>query len=117
MVRVSPEIGVLIGFWIFYFHKMEIFKRLFGSLLQNYATDLTLMAERGELQAVIGREKEMEQLIDALLKRRKSNPCLVGDAGVGKTAIVEGLAIKIAQGSVPDKLKGKRVLINLKFGS
>ncbi|XP_057805972.1 chaperone protein ClpC4, chloroplastic-like [Salvia miltiorrhiza] len=79
------------------------------SWLQAYATNMTLMAEMGELEAVIGREKETEQLIQALLKRRKSNACLVGAAGVGKTAIVEGLALKIAQGSVPDNLKGKRI--------
>ncbi|XP_057797255.1 chaperone protein ClpC2, chloroplastic-like [Salvia miltiorrhiza] len=79
--------------------------------LQKYATNMTLMAESlrwyGKVDAVIGREQEMEQLIQALLKRRKSNACLVGAAGVGKTAIVEGLALKIAQGSVPDKLIGK----------
>lgn len=58
---------------------------------------------------MIGREEEIEQLIEALLNRRKSNACLVGDAGVGKTAIVEGLAIKIVEGSVPPALTGKKV--------
>ncbi|KAL6522657.1 hypothetical protein OROHE_016504 [Orobanche hederae] len=85
-------------------------KRLFfKGALQKFATDLTILAEMGRLDMVTGREKEMEELVEALMKRRKSNACLVGEAGVGKTAIVEGLAIKIAQGSVPPELIGKKI--------
>ncbi|KAL6563337.1 hypothetical protein OROHE_005924 [Orobanche hederae] len=84
-------------------------KLCFNGALYKFGTDLTMLAGMGKLDMVIGREKEMEQLIEALLKRQKSNACLVGEAGVGKTAIVEGLAIKIAQGSVPPQLIGKKI--------
>ncbi|KAL6537375.1 hypothetical protein OROMI_025909 [Orobanche minor] len=84
-------------------------KLCFNGALYKFGTDLTMLAEMGKLDMVIGREKEMEQLIEALLKRQKSNACLVGEAGVGKTAIVEGLANKIAQGSVPPQLIGKKI--------
>ncbi|KAL6522660.1 hypothetical protein OROHE_016507 [Orobanche hederae] len=98
-----------------YYRMMEFFlsrrlKRLFfKGALQKFATDLTMLAEMGRLDMVIGREKEMAELIEALTKRCKSNACLVGEAGVGKTAIVEGLAIKIAQGAVPPELKRKKI--------
>ncbi len=78
--------------------------------LDQYSRDLTLLAENGELDPVIGREKEMERIIEILMRRKKNNPAIVGDPGVGKTAIVEGLAQKIADGDVPELLANKRLV-------
>lgn len=75
----------------------------------KYGRDLTSMAEEGEIDPVICREKEISRMIQTLLRRRKNNPCLIGEGGVGKTAVVEGLALKIAKGDVPDVLKTKRI--------
>ena len=80
------------------------------SALEKFAVDLTKLAKEGKLDPVIGREKEIMQLIEILSRRQKNNPVLVGEAGVGKTAIVEGLAQRIAKGEVPDNLKNKRIL-------
>ncbi len=80
------------------------------SALEKFAIDLTKLAKEGKLDPVIGREKEIMQVIEILSRRQKNNPVLVGEAGVGKTAIVEGLAQRIAKGQVPDNLKNKRVL-------
>ncbi len=80
------------------------------SPLEKFTIDLTKLAKEVKLDPVIGREKEIEQTIEVLSRRQKNNPVLVGKAGVGKTAIVEGLAQKIVKGEVPDKLKGKRIL-------
>ena len=79
-------------------------------LLEQFSTDLTLMAVCGDLDPVIGREEEIARLIQILVRRRKNNPALLGEAGVGKTAVVEGLAQRIAAGNVPQELKGKRLL-------
>jgi ATP-dependent Clp protease ATP-binding subunit ClpC len=79
-------------------------------VLNQYGKDLTAMAVQGKLDPIIGREKEMERVIQILSRRTKSNPCLIGEPGVGKTAVVEGLAQKIAQKNVPDILLGKRVV-------
>lgn len=78
--------------------------------LDQYGRDLTEMAREGKLDPIIGREKETERVIQILSRRTKNNPVLIGDPGVGKTAIAEGLAQKIAQGNVPEILKDKRVV-------
>ncbi|WNM31320.1 ATP-dependent Clp protease ATP-binding subunit [Streptomyces sp. Li-HN-5-11] len=78
--------------------------------LDKYGRDLTDLARQGRIDPVIGREQEIEQTIEVLSRRGKNNPVLIGDAGVGKTAIVEGLAQRIADGDVPDVLIGRRVV-------
>ncbi len=79
-------------------------------LIEQLATDLTALAEEGKLDPVIGRETEIERVIQILARRTKNNPALIGEPGVGKTAIVEGLAQRIIEGNVPAPLLGKRVL-------
>ncbi len=79
-------------------------------MLDNYSRDLTALAGEGKLDPVIGREKEIERVIQILSRRTKNNPCLIGEPGVGKTAIAEGLAAAIIRGNVPDTVKDKRVL-------
>ena len=77
--------------------------------LEKFGKNLTKMASEGKIDPVIGREKEINRVMQILARRTKNNPCLVGDPGVGKTAIAEGLALSIAQGDVPDIIKGKTV--------
>jgi ATP-dependent Clp protease ATP-binding subunit ClpC len=79
-------------------------------VLDNFGRDLTALAEEGKLDPVIGREKEIQRVIQILSRRTKNNPVLIGEPGVGKTAIVEGLAQRIADGTVPEILKDKRVV-------
>lgn len=79
--------------------------------LDLYSRDLTALAAQGKLDPVVGREDEIARAIQILSRRTKNNPCLVGEPGVGKTAIVEGLALRIAQGQVPETVRGKRVLM------
>ena len=78
--------------------------------LDKYGQDLTKKARNAEIDPVIGREKEIERVIQILSRRTKNNPCLIGEPGVGKTAIAEGLALKIADGEVPELLKDKRIV-------
>lgn len=79
--------------------------------LDQYSRDLTELARQGKLDPVVGREEEIARIIQILSRRTKNNPCLVGEPGVGKTAIAEGLAQRIVQEMVPDTIKGKRVVV------
>jgi ATP-dependent Clp protease ATP-binding subunit ClpC len=78
--------------------------------LDEYGRDLTEMARNGQVDPVIGREQEIEQTVEVLSRRRKNNPVLIGEAGVGKTAIVEGIAAQIVEGDVPETLRGRRLI-------
>ncbi|MEE0751842.1 ATP-dependent Clp protease ATP-binding subunit, partial [Frisingicoccus sp.] len=80
------------------------------SALDLYSMDLTKMAAEGKLDPVIGREDEIRRVIQILSRRTKNNPCLIGEPGVGKTAVVEGLAARIAEGNVPDTIRDKRLM-------
>lgn len=80
------------------------------SLLERFTHDLTRQAHEGRIDPVLCRDAEIRQLIDILVRRRKNNPILVGEAGVGKTAVVEGLALRVASSQVPEPLKDVRVL-------
>ena len=82
-----------------------------GGIIEQYGTDLTVEAKEGRLDPVIGRNEEIGRMMQILSRRTKNNPCLVGEPGVGKTAIVEGLAIQIAAGMVPEEMKEKRILV------
>lgn len=78
--------------------------------LDKYSRDITMEARHGKLDPVVGREKEIQRVMQILSRRMKNNPCLVGEPGVGKTAVVEGIAYMISRGNVPDTVKGKRLL-------
>ena len=84
--------------------------------LDKFGKNLTELAKQGKIDPVIGREEEISRVMQILIRRTKNNPCLVGDPGVGKTAIAEGLALKIAENNVPDVIKGK-VVYSIEMGS
>ena len=81
-----------------------------GKSLKKYGRDLTDEAKKGKIDPVIGRQQEIDRVIQILSRRTKNNPCLIGEPGVGKTAIAEGLALKIAEGEVPESLKNKKIV-------
>ncbi len=91
--------------------KVKVKKDKRKKVLDTYGTNLTMKAKNGQLDMVIGRDKEIQRMIQILNRRSKNNPCLIGEPGVGKTAIAQGLAIKIANGKVPAKLLNKEVYL------
>ena len=95
-------------------YKEDLGKKTAGkgkpSTLEQYSRDLTKLAKDGKLDPVIGREDEIRRVVQILSRRTKNNPCLIGEPGVGKTAVVEGLALRIAEGKVPFTVQNKRVL-------
>ena len=91
-------------------HQTETRRRSSTPALDRFGRDLTAEAQSGRIDPVIGRETEIEQVVEALSRRRKNNAALIGEAGVGKTAIAEGLALRIAHGDVPEPLHGVRVV-------
>jgi type VI secretion system protein VasG len=81
-----------------------------GGPLEQFCTDLTAQAKAGRIDPILGRDSEIRQMVDILTRRRQNNPILTGEPGVGKTAVVEGLALRIAAGDVPDALKGVKLM-------
>lgn len=79
--------------------------------LDNFGTNLNDKAKHGQIDKVIGREKEIERLVEILNRRKKNNPCIIGEPGVGKTALAQGLALRIVEGDVPAKLMDKEIYL------
>ncbi len=79
--------------------------------LDNFGTNLNEKAKHGQIDKVIGREKEIERLVEILNRRKKNNPCIIGEPGVGKTALAQGLALRIVDGNVPAKLMDKEIYL------
>lgn len=88
---------------------------MWGSTLNKCGIDVTKLAKEGKFDPVIGREKQIDQVVQILSRWSKNSPCLIGDPGVGKTSIVEGLAQLIAKGDVPQTIEGKKVCFPLQF--
>ena len=84
--------------------------------LKKFAVDLTEKAKKGEIDPVTGRDEEIRQIVDILMRRRQNNPILTGEAGVGKTAVVEGFALRLARGDVPPQLQGRDSCCTLDIG-
>ena len=91
-------------------HNPEKEEKSATETLDKFSRDLTAMAKQGKFDPIVGRDNEIERIVQILSRRTKNNPCLTGDPGVGKTAIVEGLAQKIAEGNIPDTLKQKKIV-------
>ena len=91
-------------------NKKTVTKESKTTLINKYGKDLTEIAQNGGIDPVIARENEIERVIEILSRRSKNNPCLIGEPGVGKTAIAEGLALEIANGNVPENLKNKKII-------
>jgi ATP-dependent Clp protease ATP-binding subunit ClpA len=102
---------ILIVFWITRKSNLKLPNLSGGSPLNIYTSDLTAKAKAGEIDPVIGRDEEIERVVQILSRRTKNNPLLIGAAGVGKTAIVEGLALRIVTGNIPHTLIDKKVLV------
>ena len=79
--------------------------------LDNFGTNLNEKAKHGQIDKVVGREKEIERLVEILNRRKKNNPCIIGEPGVGKTALAQGLALRIVDGNVPAKLMDKEIYL------
>ena len=86
-------------------------KNIKRKFLDNYCDNLTRKAQEGKLDNIVGRDKEIERTIQILSRRQKNNPCLIGEAGVGKTAIAEGIALRIASGNVPSRIRDKEICL------
>lgn len=118
LIALGVIIFVIAGAFLYYYMRQQGggLKKKYGSVLLRFGEDLTQKAREDRIDPVLGRDDEIRRVTQILTRRTKSNPVLVGNAGVGKTAIADGLALKIVEGTVPDELKDKRV-INLNLTS
>ena len=110
VINITDEILTVLRSAEKHLESQKTKKDVYESSLSQYGKNLTELARNNMLEPVIGRNKETDRLIRILCRKTKNNPCLIGEAGVGKTAIVEGLAMRIAEGDVPMQLKGKNII-------